>query len=463
MAKADNTQHVFSELGIHKTILQQLTKKGFQHPTPIQFQSIPAAIEGEDIVGIAQTGSGKTLAFSIPLIQNVLQSKRIGLILLPTRELAVQVEEEIRKISAALHLRTALVIGGTNPRPQIKRLQSNPHIIIATPGRLIDHAESKHIDLSRVGFLVLDEADRMLDMGFEPQLQRILSTISDNRQTMLFSATMPKEIKAIAHTYMHRPIQVEVAAPGTTADKIDQEMYLVAKEEKTPLLQRLLKQYGGTVLVFSRTKHGAKKLARDIRRMGHTADEIHSNRSQAQRQKALKGFSSGKYRILVATDIAARGIDVSNIQLVVNYDIPDQLDDYVHRIGRTGRAGKDGKAISFATGKQKRDIAAIQKLIGKTIPLFAFTGEELPPIKDTQTARDTRTRKERQGDRRKRTRRSGKRSGSFRQGDGQRRSENSYSKNGGDSRRRSQKRSGGFKEKSRSATSTHPSQRKNRS
>lgn len=399
MPREELQQHDFTGLGIVPGLLKRIDALGFVHPTPIQFKAIPIATSGEDVVGIAQTGSGKTLAFSIPMLQIVSKQKKMGLVLLPTRELAVQVEETLRKVGGPVGLRTAIVIGGTNINPQKRALKNKPHVIVATPGRLIDHVEQGNIKLNNVGILVLDEADRMLDMGFAPQLKKILSFIPEERQTMLFSATMPEEIASMARQYMKKPLRIEVARPGTTADKIDQEVFIVPRAEKLDLLEKLLKEYEGQVLVFSRTKYGAKKIARVLRKNGHKADEIHSNRTQAQRQKALKGFSSGKQRILVATDIAARGIDVPTIKLVVNFDLPDQLDDYVHRIGRTGRAGREGKAISFATAEQKTDVAQIQKLINITLPIKAPTGEALEPIKHATSTK----RKGRSGGPRKRT------------------------------------------------------------
>ncbi|MBU1126508.1 MAG: DEAD/DEAH box helicase [Patescibacteria group bacterium] len=380
MSREELQQHDFNDLGITPGLLKRIQDLGFVHPTPIQYKAIPVATSGEDVVGIAQTGSGKTLAFSVPMLQHVAATKTVGLILLPTRELAIQVEETLKKIAGKAGLRTAIIIGGINPYPQIKQLKAKPHIIVATPGRLIDHIEQKHISLSNVGMLVLDEADRMLDMGFEPQLKSILASVPTDRQTMLFSATMPARIADIARQYMKKPLRIEVAKPGTTVDTVQQEVFIVPRDEKVNLLKQLLKENKGTVLIFSRTKHGAKKIAQQIRQMGHTADEIHSNRSQAQRQQALKGFANGKYRILVATDIAARGIDVDNISLVINFDLPEQSEDYVHRIGRTGRAGRTGKAISFAVPEQKGDIAQIQKLINITLPIKSPTGESLASI-----------------------------------------------------------------------------------
>jgi ATP-dependent RNA helicase RhlE len=380
MSRNELNEKDFYGLGIVPDLLKRIKALGFVHPTPIQYKAIPIATSGEDVVGIAQTGSGKTLAFSIPMLQVISSSNKIGLVLLPTRELAVQVEETLHKVAGPLGIKTALVIGGTNQRPQIKKLRARPHVIVATPGRLLDHIQQKNIRLSNVGILVLDEADRMLDMGFAPQLNKILETVPKERQTMLFSATMPEEIASITRKYMKKPLRIEVARQGTTADTIDQEVFIVPKADKMDLLEKLLKEYRGSVLVFSRTKHGAKNIARKLRQSNFTADEIHSNRSQNQRQTAIKGFSAGRFRVLVATDIAARGLDIDDIELVVNFDLPEQLEDYVHRIGRTGRAGRKGMAISFAAPDQKRDVGHIQKLINMTLTIKSPEGDELEPI-----------------------------------------------------------------------------------
>jgi len=377
MVREELKKEDFLGLGIAPGLLKRLKELGFEHPTPIQYKAIPVATAGEDVVGIAQTGSGKTLAFSIPMLQHIATTKNIGLVLLPTRELAVQVEETLKKVGGPAGLRTALVIGGVSSHPQIRQLKDKPHVIIATPGRLIDLIEQKKVNLSQVGILILDEADRMLDMGFAPQLKRILEHVPKDRQTMLFSATMPERIAAITRQYMKKPLRIEVARQGTTAENIEQEVFIVPRTEKMALLDKLLKEYRGSILVFSRTKHGASKIARNIRKSGYSADEIHSNRSQNQRQKALKGFSTGRYRILVATDIAARGIDVEGVELVVNFDLPEQIEDYVHRIGRTGRAGRAGKAISFAAPEQSKDIRAIEKLINLTLPVKSPSGESI--------------------------------------------------------------------------------------
>ena len=359
----------FNNLGIGEKLLQALAKSGLSTPTPIQRESIPVANLGKDLLGVAQTGTGKTLAFSIPMIQRLALYKGRGLVLLPTRELAVQVDETIRKYGREMGLRTAVLIGGENINRQINALRSEPHIIVATPGRLNDLLTRRAVKLNEVKVLVLDEADMMLDMGFMPQIESILKTIPRDRQTMLFSATMPSEIIKLANAYMTTPLRVEVAPSGTTATNVDQEIFVVDKAGKLGQLENLLHEYTGSVLIFCRTKYGVRNLTEKICQMGCKAAEIHSNRSQIQRRKALDGFRDGRYRVLVATDIAARGIDVSGIELVVNYDLPDAINDYVHRIGRTARAGKTGKAISFADPSQAWEIKEIEKLVKKTVPL----------------------------------------------------------------------------------------------
>ncbi len=359
----------FYGLGIAPKLLDVLWKLKYTTPTPIQQKSIPIAIEGKDIVGVAQTGTGKTLAFGIPLIQRLAQAKGKGLVVLPTRELALQADEVFQQIGRPIGLRTAVLIGGASMNLQIQAIRKNPHVLIVTPGRLIDHIEHKSVNLNDVHILVLDEADRMLDMGFAPQIKRILQALPRERQTMLFSATMPPEIMKIASSYMKLPVQVEIARSGTTAEKVTHELYVVNKDDKLRLLERILSENRGSVLVFTRTKHGASKVARWVRNMGHTSAEIHSNRSLNQRRDALDGFKSGKYRVLVATDIAARGIDVKGIELVVNFDLPDQAEDYVHRIGRTGRAGQTGRAISIATPDQRKEVEAIERLTRLYLPI----------------------------------------------------------------------------------------------
>ena len=363
-------QSGFRGLGIAPSILTILDKLRFTTPTPIQEQSIPQAIEGKDMMGIAQTGTGKTLAFGIPLIQNMLKdARRRALVLLPTRELAVQVDESFRKIGGPLGVKTAVLIGGESIRRQWHALDRRPQILLATPGRLIDHLEQKTVSLKEVGVVVLDEADRMLDMGFAPQLKRILEVLPRERQTMLFSATMPENIVSMARAFLKLPVRVEIARSGTAVKDITQELFFVTQAEKPRLLEKILQEYRGSVLVFSRTKFSAKKIASHLRALGHAAVEFHSNRSQNQRQEALDGFKNGKYRVVVATDIAARGIDVKNIELVLNYDLPVVAEDYIHRIGRTARAGESGHAISFARPDQRGDVQAIERLMRATLPV----------------------------------------------------------------------------------------------
>lgn len=388
---ATNEQPSFDGLGISDTFLNVLTKHGFSVPTPIQHKAIPPAVSGEDIIGIAQTGTGKTLAFGVPMLQRMHkgEAKGIGLVLLPTRELALQVDETLKRLGKDQGLRTAILIGGERMDRQVRQLRLQPHVLVATPGRLLDLADQRMVNLSRVGILVLDEADRMLDMGFAPQINRILGMLPkpDERQTMLFSATMPDDIVRIANKHMRMPIRVEVAPSGTAAEMVSQEIYIVRKESKFELLGHILEQYAeGPVLVFSRTKHGAHKLAQLLEKTGVRATEIHANKTLAQRVRALEGFKKGIYRVMVATDIAARGIDVSGISLVVNYDLPDNSDDYVHRIGRTGRAGREGHAISLATPDQRADIRAIEKLIRKPLPVAKHPelSVELPSIPAAQ-------------------------------------------------------------------------------
>lgn len=360
-------QHTFDGLGIAPIILDILDKMQFKHPTPIQHQALPPAIEGKDLIGIAQTGTGKTLAFAIPMVQRLAALKGKGLVLVPTRELAAQVEETMNKLAPKFNMRTALLIGGASMHMQVQALRRQPRIILATPGRLLDHMEQRTVNLSDVNCLVLDEADRMFDMGFEPQIRQVLRVIPKERQTMLFSATMPPKIMQLASTYLQLPAYVEIAKPGTTSDLVTQELYIVTKENKNGLLVKLLEASRGSVLIFSRTKIGAVKIARGLQHAGIAAAQIHSDRTLGQRREALDGFKTGRYRVLVATDIASRGIDVTAIELVVNYDLPDDLDNYVHRIGRTGRAGHHGRAVTFAMPDQYMEVARIERLVQKQL------------------------------------------------------------------------------------------------
>ena len=389
----------FGGLGIAPGLLGAIARLEFTEPTPIQLRSIPVGLEGKDLIAIAQTGTGKTLAFGLPMIQRLAQLKGRGLVLVPTRELAMQVSESLQSVGRSSGLRTAVVIGGVPEGRQKRALEKNPRIIIATPGRLVDFLEQRAVNLSATQILVLDEADRMLDMGFAPQLNKILRTVPKGRQTMLFSATMPPEILGLARQHMKLPINIEIAPSGTAAEKVVQEVFFIEKEAKTRLLEVLLGEYHGPVLVFTRTKHGARKLTRKLRAMGHSAAEIHSDRSLNQRRDALEGFKSGKYRMMIATDVAARGIDVVGIEVVVNYDLPNNTQDYVHRIGRTARAGMAGRAISFATFEQRNDIRDIEKLIRtglsiKKVPtLSSDSAPRRQPAVVTKPERTTKPRK----------------------------------------------------------------------
>ncbi len=377
------TQQQFSDLGISDSILKILIKLNLDIPTPIQQKTIPIAMSGQDLIGVAQTGTGKTFAYGIPMLQRLGQNKGQGLVIAPTRELAQQVAESLKKLGQTLGLRTAVLIGGEALDRQLFALRRNPHIIVATPGRLIDHLKRRTLKLDRINTLVLDEADMMLDMGFAPQIHEILKQVPPERQTLLFSATMPAAIVKIAANYMKLPISIEVAPPGTTATQVDQEIFIIKGEERFEHLQKILFQYKGSVLVFVRTKHGVKALTIKLKSAGQIATEIHSNLSLSRRRAALNDFKTKKIRILVATDVAARGLDVSGIELVVNYNLPDNSEDYVHRIGRTGRAGQVGKAITFATADEQKEIREIEKLINKNIKRTEFVplAREIHPAK----------------------------------------------------------------------------------
>lgn len=369
MNKKQGTNISFDGLGIAPKIIEALDRLKFTRPTPIQHKAIPIAVDGTDIIGVAQTGTGKTLAFTIPVVQRLARGMGKCLVVVPTRELAIQVDETFRKIAPPFGINSVVIIGGAPMQSQLRALKKKPRIIIATPGRLVDHLNQKTLRLKEVEVLILDEADRMLDMGFKPDIERIIRSVPKKRQTMLFSATIPGEIAQIGARHMKLPVHIEVAPSGTAAENIIQEVFIVKREAKKKLLKKLLDQYRGSILLFSRTKRGASKIKRMIKEMGHKAAEIHSDRTLRQRREALEGFKRGYYRVLVATDIAARGIDVVGIETVINYDLPDDTENYVHRIGRTGRAGHKGRAISFATPEQGGDIRNIEKLIKTALPV----------------------------------------------------------------------------------------------
>ncbi len=371
MLKTNNQEHfAFKNLGISPAILSILKKMGLETPTPIQSKSIPVAISGQDLFGVAQTGTGKTFAFGIPTIQRLKEKGGRALVMLPTRELANQVEENLKKLGQGLGLRTISIIGGEAFNKQLFGLRRSPHIIVATPGRLLDHVKRRTIKLDDISVLILDEADMMFDMGFAPQIEEIIKLTPKSRQTLLFSATMPAAIIKLAEKYLKSPLQIQVAPTGTTAELIDQEIYLIKSEDKLNTLEKILNDYKNLVLIFVRTRHGVSNLTEKLNLRGHQVSEIHSNLSFNQRKTSLANFKNGIKRILVATDVAARGLDINDIQLVVNYDLPDNSDDYVHRIGRTARAGKGGKAISFSLPHQRRDIQKIERLIKKNLPII---------------------------------------------------------------------------------------------
>jgi ATP-dependent RNA helicase RhlE len=368
MTQLNSVKLRFDDIGVEARILAALKKNNFNSPTPIQARCIPKALEGKDVVGIAQTGTGKTLAFILPLIQKIKKGEQ-ALILAPTRELAIQASEMLQKIGGGLGFNSTTVIGGTPIYAQTKSLKKKPDVIIATPGRLIDHLNRKNINLNLIKIVVLDEADHMFDIGFLPDIKKILAMTPRARQTLLFSATMPRAIMEIISSFMRAPVYIQTAPSGTPASGINEELFILNKQSKTLLLKKILDENNGKILIFLRTKVSVREITRSINQMNHSAIEIHSDRSLPQRKRAMDGFKKGKYRILVATDIAARGIDVSNISIVINYDLPQNSEDYVHRIGRTGRSESTGKAISFATPDQKREIKQIERLTKKIISL----------------------------------------------------------------------------------------------
>jgi ATP-dependent RNA helicase RhlE len=369
----------FPSLGLAEPLLKALAAKKYATPTPIQARTIPHLLAGRDLLGIAQTGTGKTAAFALPMLQlldanNYRPRPRLprSLVLAPTRELATQIADSFAAYGAHLSQRVAVVFGGVGQMPQVQALQRGIDILVATPGRLLDLIQQRHCNLSDVEILVLDEADRMLDMGFLPDVKRILSTLPRDRQSLLFSATMPADITSLAHSLLRDPLRVEVTPPAATVDKVEQRIYFVPKAKKRDLLVSLLAdpQFVRT-LVFTRTKHGADRVARSLCQADLDAHAIHGNKSQGARERALDAFRDGKAHVLVATDIAARGIDVPDITHVINFDLPNIPESYVHRIGRTARAGRDGVAISFCDETEREYLRDIEKLIKKRITVVA--------------------------------------------------------------------------------------------
>lgn len=378
LAHFSKNSMLFEDLNLIEPILKALKQEGYTQPTPIQEQSIPLILKGKDLLGCAQTGTGKTAAFAIPILQLLYQQKQQhkeqktikSLILTPTRELAIQIEESFNAYGRNTGLKHLVIFGGVSQNPQTEALRRGVDILVATPGRLLDLMNQRFVHLEHIQILVLDEADRMLDMGFVNDVKKVIAKLPAKRQTLFFSATMPSEIQQLANTILRNPEKVEVTPVSSTAETIEQALFYVDREDKRSLLLHLLKDKEiRTALVFTRTKHGADKVVKDLLRANITAEAIHGNKSQNARQRALSNFKARTTRILVATDIAARGIDVDELTHVINYELPNVPETYVHRIGRTGRAGASGTALSFCDGEETEFLRGIHKLINKNIPV----------------------------------------------------------------------------------------------
>jgi ATP-dependent RNA helicase RhlE len=373
----------FQELGLAPEILEAVRDAGYERPTPIQAEAIPLALKGRDLIGLAQTGTGKTAAFTLPILDRLIGGPRRtrALVLTPTRELAMQVDESIRKYANSAEIDVAAVFGGVPLDPQEKKLRKGVDIVVATPGRLIDHLERQNVVFDDLEILVLDEADRMLDMGFAPQINKIVAQIPTYRQTLLFSATMPPEVEALARKYLRKPIVVQIGRRSAASSLVTHAVYPVPRERKGALLVELLRDVKSeTVLVFTRTKHGADKVVRDLERAGIKATAMHADKTQAQRTKALEQFKSGVINVLVATDIAQRGLDISGITHVINYDVPQQPEDYVHRIGRTGRVAATGDAFTFMSPDEIAMVRSIERVLGSPIPRISVPGYDFGTV-----------------------------------------------------------------------------------
>ena len=368
----------FSGLNLAQPILRAITDGGYTTPTPIQEKSIPALLQGRDLLGVAQTGTGKTAAFALPLLHRLSETPRkaqsrkpLALILAPTRELASQINDSLRIYGRHVHLRSCDIFGGTSARPQIQALNRGVHIAVATPGRLLDLMNQGHLRLDAIEVFILDEADRMLDMGFIHDVKKIIAAVPNKRQTLMFSATMPNSVQGLADGLLRDPVRVEITPSATTVEKIDQRVLFVPKDKKRALLGELMNNQDiKRVLIFTRTKHGADRVARHLRQCGVQSDAIHGNKAQNARQRALKSFRSGHIRALVATDIAARGIDVDGVTHVINFDLPNDPESYVHRIGRTARAGATGMAISFCDHDERSYLRDIEKTIRQGVEVI---------------------------------------------------------------------------------------------
>ena len=369
--------NLFQTMGLPEKLVSRLTAMDINEPTPIQTHAIPHAMNGKDVMGLAQTGTGKTAAFGLPLIAQMMASSQKlepksvrGLILAPTRELAKQISDNLKGFVQNTSLKIGLVVGGASINPQIARVARGIDILVATPGRLIDLLDRRALSLHATTFLVLDEADQMLALGFIHSLRKIAGMLPKPRQTMLFSATMPKQMNELANSYLQNPMRVEVSPPGKAADKITQSIHFISKAEKTKLLIELIDKHRDELaLVFSRTKHGAEKLMKTLDKSGFSVTSVHGNKSQGQRERALKSFRAGEIKILVATDVAARGLDIPQVRHVYNFDLPNVGDNYVHRIGRTARAGAEGAAIAFCAPDEMGELKAIEKAMGRSIPV----------------------------------------------------------------------------------------------
>jgi ATP-dependent RNA helicase RhlE len=368
---------LFSDFALRPQLLQAVTELGYVDPTPIQTRAIPVVLEGRDLMGAAQTGTGKTAAFALPILERLMLTPSVqrsarALILVPTRELASQVSDSFRTLARNLPIRGTLVFGGVSPRPQIDALARGVDIIVATPGRLLDHLQTRAVDLSKIEILVLDEADRMLDMGFIRPIRKLIAALPAKRQTLMFSATFSDEIRSLAKSLLRDPVSIDISPRNSSPELVDHQVYHVDSAGKHPLLTRLLVNEDiKQSLVFTRTKHGANRLAERLARDGLACVAIHGNKSQAARTRALSDFKQGRVRILVATDIAARGLDISELPHVVNFELPHVPEDYVHRIGRTGRAGSRGRAVSLVSRDERDRLRAIEKMLGRPIPVAA--------------------------------------------------------------------------------------------
>jgi ATP-dependent RNA helicase RhlE len=374
-----SVQLSFRDIGVSDALVKDLAKAGLSSPTPIQAQAIPAALVGRDVIGCAQTGTGKTAAFVIPVIERLAQwpkGEPQALILAPTRELALQILKTIETLGHRLGISATVIVGGADMQAQIRGLRQRPDILVATPGRLLDHMWNGTVNLLPIKILVLDEADRMLDMGFAPQISQILTALPEERQTLLFSATLPSDLTQFVQASVNDPVQVMVTPSATTADGVTQALHYTTHTGKQELLLSLLKQEKETVLIFTRTKHRAEQVGHVLSRAGHRVGILHGDRSLSQRRSALDGFKRGTFRVLVATDIAARGIDVANIGHVINFDLPYCPEDYVHRIGRTARMKATGRATSFITAEDPQQLRAIERLLGHAVPWAS--GSPLP-------------------------------------------------------------------------------------